>query len=332
MTWLRRSVERQWYTRPDWLWCLLPLTWLFRFLSARRRKKQSRSPYQSSLPVVVVGNITVGGTGKTPAIIALAKALQSRGHQPVIVSRGYGAAERSARLLPIAASAADYGDEPVLISVATGCPVVVGADRVAAVEYIERHKLGDVILSDDGLQHYRLGRRWEIAVVDSQRRLGNGYCLPVGPLREPPERLREVDAVLLNGKGFEAPWLSADKTYTMTLRPVGWRHVRSGELFGLDGLELDGATAIAGIGNPARFFHTLQQLGFHGPTLSFADHHAFTPADFSVINASVVLMTEKDAIKVRPFAADGWWALVVEAEIPDAVHNGLLQLLETPHS
>lgn len=330
MTWLRRSVERQWYTRPGWLWCLLPLTWLFRFASMRRRKKQGRAAYHSSLPVVVIGNISVGGTGKTPAIIALAKTLHSRGHRPVIVSRGYGAANQFARVLPVGASAADYGDEPVLISAATGCPVVVGADRVAAVCYVEQHKLGDIILSDDGLQHYRLGRHWEVAVIDSQRRLGNGYCLPVGPLREPAERLRQVDAVLLNGHRFEAPWLPQMKTYTMTLRPMAWRHVRSGELCGLNELELHSATAIAGIGNPTRFFHTLQQLGFCGPTLSFADHHAFAPTDFSAIGDGVVLMTEKDAVKVRPFAADGWWALVVEAEIPEAVHNELLRLLETP--
>ena len=174
MTWLRRSVERQWYTRPDWLWCLLPLTWLFRLLSARRRKNQSRSPYLSSIPIVVVGNISVGGTGKTPVIIALAKHLQTCGRRPVIISRGYGAVDQAARQLPIEASASEYGDEPVLIARATACPVVVGADRVAVVQYVERNKLGDFILSDDGLQHYRLGRRWEIAVVDGQR-AGEGF-------------------------------------------------------------------------------------------------------------------------------------------------------------
>lgn len=329
MAWLRHSVERQWYTRPDWLYCLLPLTWLFRWLSAQRRKKQSRRAYQPSLPVVIVGNISVGGTGKTPVIITLAKSLQRHGYRPVIVSRGYGASAQTARLLPANAAPADYGDEPVLIAATTGCPVVVGADRVATVQYVEQHRLGDVILSDDGLQHYRLGRQWEIVVMDSQRRLGNGYCLPVGPLREPAGRLGEVNAVLLNGASFEAPWLPEAKTYTMTLRPVGWRHIRSGELFGLDGLQLDGATAIAGIGNPARFFHTLQQLGFRGPTLSFADHHAFTPEDFSTIGGEVLLMTEKDAVKVRAFAAENWWALVVEADFPETVHCGLRHLLET---
>ena len=331
MTWLRRSVERQWYTRPDWLWCLLPLTWLFRFLSAKRRKKQSRSSYQSSLPVVVVGNISVGGTGKTPAIIALAKLLQGRGHHPVIISRGYGAANHVPRQLPVNASARDYGDEPVLIAAATACPVVVGADRVAVVQYVERHKLGNVILSDDGLQHYRLGRQWEIAVVDSQRRLGNGHCLPMGPLREPPERLLSVDTVLLNGEMLDAGWLPKGKTHTMTLRPVAWRQVASGKLVPLHELDLQNASAIAGIGNPPRFFNTLQQLGFAGPTQGFADHHAFTPADFSALGDGILLMTEKDAVKVRSFAADTWWALVVEADFPAAVLDNLLYSLNISH-
>lgn len=328
MTWLRRSVERQWYTRPDWLWCLLPLTWLFRFLSTRRRKQLCRSSYQSSLPVVVVGNISVGGTGKTPAIIALAKNLQTRGRHPVIISRGYGAVDNVPRQLPADAAARDYGDEPVLISAATGCPVVVGADRVAVVQYVERHKLGDIVLSDDGLQHYRLGRRWEIAVVDSQRGIGNGHLLPVGPLREPPERLLEVDTVLLNGEAFHADWLPADKTHLMTLQPMAWRHIQSGKLVPLHEFALDNATAIAGIGNPARFFATLQSLGFHGPTRSFADHHAFTPTDFSAIGDGLVLMTEKDAVKVRSFATDQWWALVVEAEIPGAAFDELCHSLD----
>lgn len=333
MTWLRRSVERQWYTRPDWLWCLLPLTWLFRWLSAWRRKKLLGSSYQSLLPVVVVGNISVGGTGKTPTIIALAKLLQARGHSPVVISRGYGAANHDPRQLPANASAYDYGDEPVLIAAATKCPVIVGKDRVAVVQYVERHKLGDIILSDDGLQHYRLGRQWEIAVVDSQRRLGNGHYLPVGPLREAPTRLQEVDTVLLNGEPFDAGWLPKDKAHAMELRPVAWRHVQSGELTPLHELEFKGenTTAIAGIGNPARFFHTLLQLGFNGRTQSFADHHAFVPEDFSALADVVVLMTEKDAVKVRPFAADNWWALVVEAEFPAAAFARLLESISISH-
>jgi tetraacyldisaccharide 4''-kinase len=324
---LQRSLERQWYTRPDWLWLFLPLSWLFQFLSTRRRNKQRRSSYHSSLPVIVIGNISVGGTGKTPTIISLARTLQQRGFKPVVVSRGYGAAAASVRVLPSDADAQTYGDEPVLIAAATGCPVVVGADRVAVVQYVEQQQLGDVILSDDGLQHYRLGRAWEIAVVDSQRRLGNGHCLPVGPLREPARRLLEVDAVLLNGGLFAADWLLPGKTHLMLLQPVAWRHVKTGRRVPLEQLNLDGAAAIAGIGNPRRFFATLQSLGFRGTTRAFPDHHAFAPEDFSALREPVVLMTEKDAVKVRAFAADEWWALVVEAQISQTLIDHLCQTL-----
>jgi len=332
MGWLRRSVERQWYSRPDWLWLFWPLSVLFRLLSDRRRKRLSRTSYKSALPVVIVGNISVGGTGKTPALIAFAKSLQDRGFHPVVISRGYGADGSSVRQVPPRASAAEFGDEPVLIAAATGLPVLVGANRVAVVQYVERHHSGDVILSDDGLQHYQLGRDWEIAVVDAARRLGNGYCLPLGPLREAPQRLQEVDAVLLNGGDIRADWLPSGKTYPMTLRPVAWRHILSGELRALSALRLDGATAIAGIGNPQRFFATLRELGFRGTRQEFPDHHSFTPADFSRFGDGLMLMTEKDAVKVQPFAAASWWALVVEAQMPDEVIDRLCHRLAESRS
>jgi tetraacyldisaccharide 4'-kinase len=330
MGWLRRSLERQWYSRPDWLWLLLPLTWLFQLLSTQRRRKQRRSSYQSTIPVIVIGNISVGGTGKTPTIIALARTLQSRGFKPVVVSRGYGRADDGVKELPPAASAKEYGDEPVLIAIATGCPVVVGVDRVAAVRYVEQCRLGDVILCDDGLQHYRLGRTWEVAVVDSQRRLGNGHLLPLGPLREPPQRLLEVDAVLLNGGLFAAQWLPVGKTYPLALQPVSWVQVSSGRRVPLEELDLSSAAAIAGVGNPQRFFATLQALGFRGPTQAFADHHAFMPADFASFRQPLLLMTEKDAVKVRAFAEEGWWALAVEAHIPANLVDRLCQKLINP--
>lgn len=152
--------------------------------------------------------------------------------------------------------------------------------------------------------------------MDSQRRLGNGHCLPVGPLREAPQRLLDVDAVLLNGGVFEADWLPQGKTYPMTLQPLAWLHIKSGRRVALDQLDVRQAAAIAGIGNPERFFSTLKSLGFRGPVLAFADHHAFVPEDFSPIREPLLLMTEKDAVKVRSFALDEWWALVVEAQIP----------------
>lgn len=313
---LTRNIERQWYSRPDWLLLLLPLTLLFRAFTFFRRRLQSADANPTELPVVVVGNINVGGTGKTPVIIALCHALLSAGLKPVVISRGYGAQLDHSRVLRVDGQATEFGDEPVLISRATGCPVVVGTDRVASVRLAVERQLGDVILSDDGLQHYRLARHYEIAVLDSRRRLGNGWCLPVGPLREPPSRLRQVDAVLINGPLFDAPWLPLGKTHAVQLRPKHWRHVLSGREMPLAELEIAGACAIAGIGNPERFFQTLRQLGFGGDTYVFPDHHPFSSADLKDLDASPLLMTEKDAVKVQSFAEPHWWALVVEAEIP----------------
>lgn len=286
----------------------------------------SRSAYLCPLPVVVIGNISVGGTGKTPTIIAIAKYLKGRGRRPVVISRGYGASGDQIRLLPRGASPREFGDEPVLISESVDCPVVVGHDRVAAARYAVQQALGDIILSDDGLQHYKLGRSYELAVIDSQRRLGNGWRLPVGPLRESATRLRAVDAVLLNGPSFEAPWLPWDKSFSMNLQPAGWRHVRSGRVVALENLNIGGACAVAGIGNPARFFSSLAALGFTGTTRAFADHHDFQPADLVDLQDATVLMTEKDAVKVRGFAADGWWALVVDAVVPEALMQRILEL------
>lgn len=328
MSWLRRSVERQWYTRPDWLWLFLPFNWLFVLLATIRRFNQRRNAYQAPLPVIVIGNISVGGTGKTPTIISLANALKQSGHNPVIISRGYGSSDTSIRRLPEKASPAEYGDEPVMIVEATGCPVVVGADRVAVARHVAENKLGDVILSDDGLQHYRLARTWEIAVIDGKRRIGNGWRLPVGPLRESPARLRQVDTVLINGTSFSAAWLLPDRSFAIDLQPMGWRHVRSGRTIAISELNTQNASALAGIGNPQRFFDTLRKLGFTGVTHEFADHHAFTAEELRPFADKRLLMTEKDAVKVRPFAAEDWWALIVEAPIPTVLLDRLTQVLQ----
>jgi len=328
---LTRNIERQWYSRPDWLLLLLPLSFLFRVIAFFRRRHQSAGAPAAELPVVVVGNIMLGGTGKTPVIIALCRALVDRGIRPVVISRGYGVHSDQSRVLPPGGTAEQFGDEPVLISRATGCAVVVGADRVASVRLVAERQLGDLVLSDDGLQHYRLSRHYEIAVLDARRRLGNGWCLPVGPLREPASRLLEVDAVLINGAPFYAPWLPKGKTYSMRLQPSHWRNLLSGQSLPVRDLDLTSATAVAGIGNPERFFQTLRDLGFAGPAHAFPDHHPFSPGDLQGLSASLLLMTEKDAVKVQSFAESDWWALVVEAELPPALVQ-TVALLAAPGS
>jgi tetraacyldisaccharide 4'-kinase len=269
------------------------------------------------VPVIVVGNITVGGTGKTPLVLWLAGLLRRHGMKPGIVSRGYGGRIREPRKVCGDADPADFGDEPVLIARRSGCPVWVGADRAAAAAALLAAAPDcDVVISDDGLQHYALQRDVELALIDGARGLGNRLLLPAGPLREPPSRLDVVDAIVVNGPGA-VPRTSAP-VYTMTLNGAEFRNV-------VDPARIAAAShfagkrvlAVAAIGNPARFFDHLGALRVEFETRSFPDHHAYTPADFADVDADAVVMTEKDAVKCTAFARDTWWVLPVEAE-PEA--------------
>jgi len=244
--------------------------------------------------------------------------LRDTGLQPGVVSRGYGsqAQSQTVQLVTGGSSSLDVGDEPLLIAHATECPVAVGSDRVAAA----RRLIADgcnIILSDDGLQHYRLARDLEIAVVDGRRGFGNGHCLPTGPLREPVERLAEVDWVVRNGN-HSCPQLTPWSPVPMHLKPIAWVNVRSGERHSLDdtGWLREPAYAVAGIGNPQRFFDTLSDLGLTVFPRAFPDHHAYKIQDFADFAGETVLMTAKDAVKCRAFAADYWWYLDVAAELP----------------
>lgn len=295
-------------------------------LAAVRRLLLKRKARKIAVPVIVVGNITVGGTGKTPIIVALVKAFAAAGYRPGVVARGYGAKLAGSQILPANAQAADYGDEPVLISQATGCGVAVGPSRAESAALLHTQCGCDVIFSDDGLQHYHLHRDVEIAVIDGTRLLGNGWQLPVGPLREGRGRLQQVDFVLINGaQDFDqAPKY---RSFNFILRPLAWLNLVTGERKELESLSLKNAVAVAGIGNPQRFFKTLESLGFSGQCHSFADHHAFVESDFHSLASSTVLMTEKDAVKCRQFASSQWWALSVEAQLPSEFVTRLLKSL-----
>lgn len=324
---LRRSIERQWYGKPRWLLLLTPLAGIFMALAAVRRFLLSRAAQKVAVPVIVVGNITVGGTGKTPVIIALVKAFAAAGHRPGVIARGYGAKLAESRVLPDDAQPVEYGDEPVLVWRSTGRPVAVGPSRTESAALLHAQHGCDVIFSDDGLQHYRLQRDVEVAVIDGARLLGNGWHLPVGPLREGKNRLQQVDFVLVNGVPPEDP--SPDnRSFNFILQPVAWLNVVTGERRMLKSLPLENAAAVAGIGNPQRFFDTLQDLGFKGRCLAFADHHDFTEADFRSLGSSTVLMTEKDAVKCQQFASATWWALSVEVQLPDEFVTRLLKSLD----
>ena len=329
------ALERAWYKPRSWALALLPLSYLFRGV-ARGRRTYLQSRYQAksfAVPVVVVGNIAVGGTGKTPLIIRLVHSLQAEGIRPGIVSRGYGGQpSKLPRKVSADSSAQEFGDEPVLIAREANCPVVVDSDRVAAVEFLLDEFVVDVVLSDDGLQHYRMHRDLEIAVLDARRGLGNGQCLPAGPLREPPGRLDDVDFIVLNGGAESGSPFLPESTSTslirMTLQPTFFRHLRSGQRVAANGWTGSRKVhAVAGIGNPERFSTTLAALGLEPQLHSFPDHHPFTQADLEFDDDLPVVMTSKDAVKCEAFAPDNVWVLEVAADVDPSLAQAIKELL-----
>lgn len=316
---------RLWQRRGLLARALLPLGWLFQRLVALRRLAYHRAWIRSErlpVPVIVVGNIIAGGAGKTPLTLWLAQRFRAAGRNPGIVSRGYGRAGSSAtqniQKVDAGETAMAVGDEPLLLARRSACPVFVGTDRAATARaLLAQHPECDLILCDDGLQHLRLARDVEIAVVD-RRGLMNGWPLPAGPLREPAERLARVDALVLHDNGR----IRVDGVPTFSMRLSGARFYRldapeqSLEAAALAGLRLH---AVAGIGEPQRFFDHLTALGLHFEAHAFADHHRYTGADFSFAG-DAVLMTEKDAIKCAGLCPMPVWVLPVEAVVePDLV-------------
>jgi len=288
------------------------------------------------VPVVVVGNITAGGSGKTPLVAALARALAQRGFRPAIVSRGHGRRDADPRPLIVTATsdAAQVGDEPLLLARA-GWPVAVAADRAAAVrEVLAEEPDCDVVLCDDGLQHYGLARDVEIAVVDGERGLGNGWRLPAGPLREKRSRLADVDAVVVLG-GASSRLRDLDgPLYTMTLEAMAPRRVGAPRverpIADFAGVRVH---AVAGIGHPDRFFALLAKLGLEFDAHPFPDHHPFSAADIAFGDDAPILMTEKDAVKCESFAGERCWYLPVEANIEPALVERVVEKLKwTPSS
>ncbi len=319
----RGGLEGAWYRGDRWLWLLRPVEVLFRTLVFLRRSLYRGgllSVYRAGKPVVVVGNITVGGTGKTPVIVALVEALQAAGLRPGVVSRGYGAtAGRFPHRVGDGSTAADCGDEPLLIYRRTGCPCVVDPDRPAAVRALLAEEPVDLVLSDDGLQHYALGRDLEIAVVDAGVGLGNGFCLPAGPLREPPARLRQIDYVVYRG--------GQDPASAVRYRPEALVSLASGATRPLSPQGLAATVyAVAGIGRPQPFFDTLSAAGFRVLPRVFPDHHGYDAGDFAGLGDRPVIMTEKDAVKCAGIAGDNAWYLRISAELPSRLSEAVIAL------
>ena len=308
---LHAAAERLWYHETVWARLLLPVSWLFARIAKLRRWAYRRGVKQVTrlrVPVIVVGNISVGGTGKTPLVVWLAGLLKQAGFKPGIVSRGYGGAAFTRPQDVIPESEPDMvGDEAVLISRRTLCPMVVGPDRAAAARHLLEHALCDVIIADDGLQHYALGRDIEIAVVDGTRRFGNGFCLPAGPLREAVDRLEEVDFVVCHGKPNAGE-------YTMRLEgDTALRVAGNGMRCRLADLGRLQVHAVTGIGNPIRFFEHLKSFGLTFDIRVFPDHHRYRRDDIAFPDRAPVLMTEKDAVKCRAIADDRHWYVPIHA-------------------
>jgi tetraacyldisaccharide 4'-kinase len=311
-------LTRRWYGTAKAPWILRPLAALFGLVARLRRRRQQAVAREQRLPVpvIVVGNIAVGGTGKTPFVIWLVERLREWGWRPGVVSRGYGGNARDwPQRVDAGSDPGMVGDEPVLIATRARCPVVVGPDRLAAARALLADGGVDVVVSDDGLQHYRLWRDLEIVVVDATRGLGNGRLLPAGPLREPPSRLGEVALVVANGSGWTAP---AGRQLVMRLVAQQALKLDGSGARPLGAFAGQSVHAVAGIGNPARFFAMLSQQNIGLVMHPFPDHHAFARAELEFGDDLPVFMTEKDAVKCRGFAAPGHWVVPVEARIEPA--------------
>ncbi len=326
-----KSLDTYWYDSNLVALLLRPISWFYCFIVSIRKtlyQLKLKKSFSANKPLVVVGNIAIGGSGKTPLLIALCDYLQSKGYKPGIVSRGYGGNITGVKQVSHDDEASLVGDEPLMIHHKTKLPVVVGADRVAAVEFLLSHNKCDVVLSDDGLQHYRMARDLEICVVDSVRGHGNGYCLPAGPLREPLSRLKGIDIVVYSGVNRDAASPEID---SYSLDVVGLNRLNSDEkataslpISSFKGKKIH---AVAGIGNPSRFFQQLRDNGLTIVEHAFSDHHAYLKSDFSGWDDECILMTEKDAVKCNGFSLADAWSVNVKATFSESLELKLADKL-----
>lgn len=311
-------METLWYNKSPYLRLLAPLSLVFRgAVFLRRLFYRIFPPKRRPVPVIVIGNITVGGTGKTPLVIAIANALEAKGLRVGVISRGYKA---QTKIFPKCVqpndSAALVGDEPYLIAKHIKGPVVIDPKRVRALDYLLSLQPCDIVLSDDGLQHLALPRDMEIVVMDGQRLFGNGKLLPQGPLREPLTRFGKADLCVVNQGQY-------DKAWSMHMVPEPLRRVQDDSILPEGSLKTPIAI-VCGIGNPTRFWQSLSELGIEGIRYSFPDHHLFTPEDLA-LSESTVVMTEKDSVKCAAFAMADWYYLPVRARLPEGFWRAFWQ-------
>ena len=340
---------REWQRNSHWQILLRPVSWVYALATGARRAFYRAGLLKSvrvGVPVIIVGNLTVGGTGKTPVVLAIARSLSLSGRQCGIVSRGYARRGDAGKPVPpqVQQVRADdaatpvTSDEALLLAARSGAPVYISHDRAAAARrLLNDHPGVDVLVCDDGMQHYGLQRDLEICVIDGARGFGNGALLPAGPLRERPTRLEHVDAIVIHGAvapcrlniddlGHDSP------VFPMSLGNESLVRIRDGKVMSIaQGLAEFSSTiviAVAGIGNPQRFFDHVSSLGFKpAGTNAFADHYSYSASDFSAYHAGIILMTEKDAVKCKSFADDRMWFMRVDAMLPDAFGEFLVKRL-----
>jgi len=324
---LARAIQKAWYEGASGLPMLYPLSNLVGLIAKARWRTFRRRAEVPPVPLLVVGNITVGGTGKTPLVVALCEHFSYHGIKVAVISRGYGANPPS---LPWSVSAEQSaqvaGDEPLLIARRTGLPVVIDPNRRRAMEYAVREFQPDIIISDDGLQHFRLPRTLDLVMLDPSRGLGNGRCLPAGPLREPADRLAQVDYLVLNGKP-DSRWPTAVVMALQSGDPV---NLVSGETLPMEEFAARNPLvhAFAGIGHPQRFFSTLASWDIRVTGHPLPDHHQFVADDFSGLQGQTVIMTEKDAVKCSAIAGPDFWYLPVTARLPGVFLDDVLDRLQ----
>jgi tetraacyldisaccharide 4'-kinase len=314
-------LNRVWYERPAPPWWLIPLSLLYGALARARRlayARHLRPVRRLHRPVVVVGNLSVGGTGKTPLVCWLAGRLRELGYRPGIVTRGYGGSVRRSRLVARDADPGEVGDEALLLARRTGMPVAIGRRRPVAAQLLIDEGC-DLVLSDDGLQHYALERDCEIIVIDGDRRFGNGWLLPAGPLREGRERLAAADGIVVNGGRA-----LIEGALSMRLEACAAVALRGGRERSLESFAGTCVHAVAGIGHPERFFNMLRSYGIEVEGHALPDHAQIRPADIRFAGGAPVLMTEKDAVKCASMADERHWYVPVEVRFEEHESSALI--------
>jgi len=325
-------VTKSWYQGAYWLYLLWPLYLIYSVVTLLRKylyKSRAFKSYRAKVPVVVVGNITLGGTGKSPLVAYLVEALTEMGFKPGVVSRGYGArvSQEEVREVSTNSLVSEVGDEPLMLKRRVGCPIFISPTRALAVQALEK-KGCDIVITDDGLQHYALGRDIEICVFDGERKWGNGHLLPMGPMREPLKRINMTDFVVMNGADWVGPKQPRIAAFRMDLEASNLRALNNEQTLSLSELKGKEVDAIAGIGNPERFFNTLVAKGLLVESYRFSDHHAYTQSDVCFEGGRPLIMTEKDAVKCQALNLQEAWYLPVSAKLSGDLATQIVTVLK----